>query len=275
MRKWLITGVSSGFGRMLAEAALEQGDSVVGTLRKTEQAADFEALAPGRAKAVVLDVTDLDRIDSSVEEAIAALGNIDVLVNNAGYGLFGALEEVSSEEILKVMDTNFTGALFLTRAVIPYMRRSGGGHIVNFSSMAGIVGIPGGSIYSAAKFALEGLSEALAGELAPFGIRVTLVEPGGFRTNFAGGSLALAKQQIKDYAATPAGQARTHMSDYLGQEPGDPAKGAQAILHMLESPQPPLRLVLGADAVAAIRGKLKRVHADIDAWEDVAVNTAI
>lgn len=271
---WLITGVSSGFGRILAQAALARGDSVVGTLRRTSQISEFEALAPGRAHGVQLDVTDTERIRPAVAESIAALGHIDILVNNAGYGLFGAVEEVSAQELQQVMDTNFTGPLRLIQAVLPHMRNRRKGNIINFSSLAGMIGMPGVGLYCSAKFAIEGMSESLAAELAPFGIQVTLIEPGGFRTNFAGSSLAIVANPIVAYDPTPAGQTRKHISSYAGHEPGDPIKGMQAILDMLDAPTAPLRLVLGADAVAAIRRKWVTVAADINTWESVSVATA-
>ncbi|MHC8320469.1 oxidoreductase [Pseudomonas sp. GB2N2] len=273
--RWLITGVSSGFGRILAQAALARGDSVVGTLRRTSQISEFEALAPGRAHGVQLDVTDFGRIGPAVAESIAALGHIDILVNNAGYGLIGAIEEATAQELQQVMDTNFTGPLRLIQAVLPYMRARKHGHIINFSSMAGVIGMPGVGLYCSAKFALEGMSESLAAELAPLGIKVTLIEPGGFRTNFASSSLAIVANPIAAYDSTPAGQIRKHISGYAGHEPGDPIKGMQAILDMLDAPKTPLRLVLGADAVAAIRDKLAMVAAGIDSWESVSVATAL
>ncbi|SEI52956.1 oxidoreductase [Pseudomonas sp. NFACC07-1] len=274
-RNWLITGVSSGFGRILAQAALARGDSVAGTLRRAEQIAEFEALAPGRAHGICLDVTDFERIPPAIAEALAALGHIDILVNNAGYGLFGAIEEASPREFERVMDTNFTGPLRLIQAVLPHMRSRGKGNIINFSSLAGVIGMPGVGLYCSAKFALEGMTESLAAELAPFGIEVTLVEPGGFRTNFAGSSLAIVAEPIAAYDSTPAGKTRQHISSYYGREPGDPVKGMQAVLQMLDAPKAPLRLVLGADAVKAIREKLARATGELEAWESVSVATAL
>ncbi|MCM2459351.1 SDR family NAD(P)-dependent oxidoreductase [Pseudomonas sp. CG7] len=273
-KNWLITGVSSGFGRVLAQAALARGDSVVGTLRRTEQIAEFEALAPGRAHGVRLDVTDAARIGPAVAESLAALGHVDILVNNAGYGLFGAIEEASSQELQRVMDTNFTGPLRLIQALLPHMRSRQKGNIINFSSLAGMIGMPGVGLYCSAKFALEGMTESLAAELVPFGIEVTLVEPGGFRTNFAGSSLSIVAEPIAAYDLTPAGKTRQHISGYFGHEPGDPVKGMHAILQMLDAPKAPLRLVLGADAVTAIRHKLSSVAAEIDAWESISTATA-
>ena len=274
-RQWLITGVSSGFGRELARAALARGDAVVGTVRQPAQADHFEELAPGRAHAVVLDVTHGAAIEPAVQRVLARVGHVDVLVNNAGYGLFGAVEEVSDAEARAVMETNFFGALALTRALLPHLRERRAGHIFNVSSVAGVIGFPGGGLYSASKFALEGLTESLAAELAAFGIRVTLVEPGGFRTSFSGGSLRLAERVIDGYADTPAAKTRVSMNRYAGREPGDPAKAALAIIAALEAPRAPLRLVLGADAVAMVRRACGDVLAQVDEWEPVSVATAL
>ena len=274
-RQWLITGVSSGFGRELARAALARGDVVVGTVRQPAQADHFEELAPGRAHAVTLDVTHGADIEPAVQRVLARVGHVDVLVNNAGYGLFGAVEEVSDAEARAVMETNFFGALALTRALLPHLRERGSGHIFNVSSVAGVIGFPGGGLYSASKFALEGLTEALAAELAAFGIRVTLVEPGGFRTSFSGGSLRMAARVIDAYADTPAAKTRASMNRYAGNEPGDPAKAALAIIAALEAPLAPLRLVLGADAVGMVRRAFGAVLAQVDEWEPVSIATAL
>jgi len=274
-KRWLITGASSGFGLELARAALARGDTVVGTLRQREQADSFEQLAPGRSHAVMLDITRGADIAPAVQQAIERAGRIDVLVNNAGYGLFGAVEEVSDAEGRHVMETNFFGALAVTRALLPHLREQRSGHIFNISSAAGVIGFPGCGLYSASKFALEGASEALAGELAPFGVRVTIVEPGGFRTNFAGGSMRQADQVLQAYVDTPAGKARSSIGRYNGRQPGDPAKAAQAIITALEAPQAPLRLVLGADAVQMVRGKHEGTLKLLAEWEPVSVNTAL
>lgn len=274
-RHWLITGVSSGFGRDLALAALARGDVVVGTVRQPAHADRFEDLAPGRAHAVVLDLTHGAQIEPAVQRALVRAGHIDVLVNNAGYGLFGAVEEVSDAEARAVMETNFFGALAVTRALLPHLRRRRTGHIFNVSSVAGVIGFPGGGLYSASKFALEGLTQSLAAELAAFDVRVTLVEPGGFRTGFSGGSLRLAARVMDEYAATPAGKTRASMGRYAGREPGDPAKAALAIIAALQAEQPPLRLVLGADAVGMVRRAAQAVLAQVDEWESVSVATAL
>jgi len=271
-RRWIITGVSGGFGRRLAEAALARGESVAGTLRRPEQRDAFEALAPGRAHAVLLDVTERSAIQTALDEAIARLGGLDILVNNAGYGLVGALEELDEQEIDHCLATNLQGTLYTTRAALPALRASGG-HILNVSSMAGFIGFPGMSVYCAAKYAVEGLSEALAVELAPFGIRVTIVEPGAFRTNFASGSERVARAPLPLYDDTPAGGSRKIFLTYGGSEPGDPAKAVEAMLTVVDSPKPPLRLVLGKDALAAFHGKLAAMNENIAAWEHLTRST--
>lgn len=275
-KRWLITGVSGGLGRLLAEAALARGDSVAGTVRKAEQAAEFAALAPGRAHGVVLDVTDRARIRPAVDEAIARLGGLDVLVNNAGYGLIGAAEELDEDQIDAVIETNLCGTIHVTRAALPELRGHGG-TIMNLSSLAGIVGLPASSTYCAAKFGVEGFSEALQLEVAPFGIRVIVVEPGGFRTNFATTSIRTARNPIVAYDATPAGEGRLRITtmgekinDYMR---GDPAKAAAAMIAAVDAPEPPFRLVLGPDALAAIRKKLTRLANNLDAWESTSLGT--
>ncbi|WP_199337072.1 oxidoreductase [Oscillatoria sp. FACHB-1407] len=226
---WLITGCSTGFGRALAEAVLKKGDSLLATAREPEQLHALIEDYPETAKAIRLDVTVSQDIQAVVDAAIATFGRIDVLVNNAGHGLIAALEEVSDVEIRQFFETNFFGALRLMRSVLPVMRQQGSGHIVNLSSTAGLVGFGGSSLYCGAKFALEGTSEALAKEVEPFGIKVTLIEPGAFRTDFNGRSLAVAKRSIDAYA-TMSDAALQWFKAMDGQQPGDPAKAAQAII---------------------------------------------
>jgi NAD(P)-dependent dehydrogenase (short-subunit alcohol dehydrogenase family) len=269
---WLITGVSGGFGRLLAEAALARGDSVAGTLRRQEQITEFETLAPGRAHAVLLDVTDRKRIEPAVREAVDRLGRLDVLVNNAGYGVFGALEELDEDEIDRAIETNLHGTIYTTRAAIPALRESHG-RILNLSSMAGLVGLPGVSIYCSAKHAIEGFSESLALELGVFGIKVTLIEPGAFRTNFGRGSEHIARRSLMLYADTPAGRMRQGLKTYGGNERGDPAKAVAAMLKIVDSPAPPLRLLLGKDAQKGVRLKLEMQERDFAAWDDVTTST--
>jgi len=270
---WLITGVSSGFGREIARAALARGDVVAGTLRQAAQLAGFRDLAPGRAHAFQMDVTDAAAIGRTVAETVRTAGGIDVLVNNAGYGQIGVAEEVTDAQTRRLFETNFFGLLQVVRAVLPHMRARRRGHIVNISSVAGMIGIPGMALYSASKFAVEGLSEALAGEVAPLGIRVTIVEPGGFRTDFAGRSISPTEQPIADYAATPAGQVRALLASYSGHEPGDPAKAAAAILDLVDAPSAPVRLALGSDALKMLRSRLARVAQDYEAWQAVTTST--
>jgi NAD(P)-dependent dehydrogenase (short-subunit alcohol dehydrogenase family) len=275
MANWLITGVSSGFGLELARAALARGDTVVGTVRQRAQTDAFEQLAPGRAHAVLLDVTQAADIPAAVQSAIERAAHIDLLVNNAGYGFFGAVEETTDAEARQLMETNFFGALAVTQALLPHLRERGRGHILNISSLAGVTGLPGCGLYCASKFALEGLSESLAVELAPFGIRVTIVEPGGFRTNFAGGSLRLASKPRAAYDATPAGKTRSQISHYHGHEPGDPVKAAAALLAAVDAAEPPSRLPLGKDAVATVRRKTAAMLQQLEMWESLSRGTDI
>jgi NAD(P)-dependent dehydrogenase (short-subunit alcohol dehydrogenase family) len=272
-RVWLITGSSSGFGRQLADAALRAGDRVAATARRTETLDDLVASAPDRVLAVPLDVTDADQIDAAVAATRSHFGRIDVLVNNAGHGSVGAVEELDDAELRALMDTMFFGAVAVTRSVLPVMRAQGGGAIVQMSSMGGQVTMPGFGAYCAAKFALEAISESLAAEVAPFGIRVLIVEPGAFRTSFGGAGM----QRSRDsgvYAET-VGPTRAAVDAMDGSQPGDPAKAAAAILLALGSEAPPLRLALGGDAVEAIGAALGRRWADLDAWAAVSRDTAL
>jgi NAD(P)-dependent dehydrogenase (short-subunit alcohol dehydrogenase family) len=273
-RVWLVTGVSSGFGLELARVLLGRGETVIGTLRQQAQSAAFEALAPGRAHARLLDVTDAAAIPPLVAAVLREFGRIDVLVNNAGYGLFGAVEELDDAESRRVMETNFFGSLNLIRAVLPHFRARESGHIVNISSIAGFMGIPGVGLYCASKFAVTALSEALAPELAPFGIHVTVVQPGGFRTNFSGGSMTLASNLMPEYDGTPAAMPRGMKQYYHGTQEGDPAKAAAAIVTAVDSPQPPVHLLLGPDAVAMARKKLTALGEEITAWEQLSCATS-
>lgn len=272
-RVWLISGSSSGFGRSIAEAALRAGDRVVVTARRPETLTDLVAGARERALAVGLDVTDQAQIDAAVAAARSRFGRIDVLVNNAGYGSVGAVEELDHGELRAVMDTMFFGAVALTRAVLPEMRAQGAGAIVQMSSMGGQVAPPGFGAYCAAKFALEAISESLAAEVAPFGIRVLIIEPGAFRTAFGGAAMQRSRD-IGVYADT-VGPTRAAVDAMDGAQPGDPAKAAAAILAALDSDATPLRLALGDDAVEAISGALSRRRVDLDAWEAVSRDTAL
>ncbi|PSB29592.1 oxidoreductase [Chlorogloea sp. CCALA 695] len=271
-KAWLITGCSTGFGRILAEAVLKKGDFLLATARQPEQLCDLIDHYPETAKGVRLDVTSSQDIQAAVDTAIATFGRIDVLVNNAGHGLIAALEEVSDVEIHQFFETNFFGALRLMQAVLPLMRQQGSGHIVNMSSTAGLVGFAGSSLYCGAKFALEGTSEALAKEVESFGIKVTLIEPGAFRTDFNGRSLAAAEQSIDAYA-TVSGGSLQWFKEMDGKQPGNPRLAAQAIIQAVESPHPPMRLALGTDAMSLIQEKLEWVKTDLDAWQQVTVST--
>jgi NAD(P)-dependent dehydrogenase (short-subunit alcohol dehydrogenase family) len=267
-RVWLITGASSGFGRAMAEAALAAGDTVVAAARRTAALADRVASAPERVTALTLDVTDGDRISAAVAEVLDEHGRVDVLVNNAGRGAVGAAEETSDTELRDLMDLHFFGAAALTRAVLPGMRERGTGAIVQMSSMGGRFSFPGVAAYSATKFALEGWSEALAKEVARFGIQVLIVEPGAYRTSFNGPGALLMSTPTAAYN-DQIDAVRNNLATDDGQQPGDPAKAAAAILHALESEDPPLRLALGNDAVDAISESLENARAELAAWESV------
>ena len=269
---WLITGCSTGFGRALAEAVLKKGDFLLATARKPEQLRALIQHYPETAKAVRLDVTLPQDVQAAVDTAMTTFGRIDVLVNNAGHGLIAALEEVSDVDIHQFFETNFFGALRLMRAVLPVMRQQGSGHIVNMSSTAGLVGFGGSSLYCGAKFALEGTSEALAKEVKAFGVKITLIEPGAFRTDFNGRSLAAAEQSIDVYAPVSGGSLQW-FKQMDGKQPGNPRLAAQAIIQAVESPHPPMRLALGTDAMSLIQEKLKWVKTDLDAWQQVTVST--
>ncbi len=269
-RIWFITGASTGFGRLLAEEVLKAGGKVVATARNRDKVADLEAKYPQMAKAFALDVTDAGQVDSAVAQAFAQFGRVDVLVNNAGYGLAGAIEEVSEAEYMPMFETNVFGLLRVTRAFLPYLRKQRSGHILNLSSIGGLVASPGMGYYNATKFAVEGLSEALAAEVAPLGIRVTIIEPGPFRTDFLGRSGVVAKTRIADYDAT-AGNMRKYFAENDGKQKGDPLRAVHAMMQVVESPTPPLRLLLGASALQRLRGKLANWEKEIAVWEKVTV----
>jgi NAD(P)-dependent dehydrogenase (short-subunit alcohol dehydrogenase family) len=269
----LITGVSSGFGRAVAEAALKRGDLVVGTVRKEADRAAFEAIAPGRSVGMLLDVTDEAAVHATIAAAEARTGGIDILVNNAGYGLVGGVEEASLAEIRAQFEVNVFGAVAVMQAILPFMRKRRAGHIIPITSVSGLVGWPILGPYSGSKFALEGICETLALEVEPLGIKVTMVEPGGFRTEFATGSRVRAKRIIDDYDAT-VGNSRRITVEHAGKEAGDPAKAATAILSIADMESPPLRLLLGADAFGYTTHKLEAQMAEIHAWKEVTFSTA-
>ncbi|MDN7899793.1 oxidoreductase [Burkholderia cepacia] len=267
----LITGVSSGFGRALAQEALAAGHTVVGTVRSAQAAQAFEALST-RAFARVLDVTDFDRIDGVVAEIEANVGPVDVLVNNAGYGHEGIMEEAPLAEMRRQFDVNVFGAVAMMKAIVPFMRERRRGRILNITSMGGHITMPGIAYYCGSKFALEGISEAAGKELEPLGIAVTAVAPGSFRTDWAGRSMVRTPRSIADYDAIfdPIRQAREEKS---GKQPGDPVKAARAILAVVAAQHPPAHLLLGSDALRLVRGKLAALDEEIRAWEAVTVST--
>lgn len=270
-RIWLITGISSGIGQALAKAVMATGDFVIGTFRRPEQVDEFNATHAGQGLARLLDLTQPDQIRAVAQTITDQFGRLDVLVNNAGYGLAGAVEETTDDEIRAVFEANFFGTVALTRVLLPLFRRQRSGHIVQLSSHSGFKGFAGFGIYGASKFALEGLSEALAAEVAPLGIRVTIVEPGPFRTNFAGTSFRQAAERIADYDGT-AGVFRDRMEQVNGQQEGDPAKAADAILQITRLDNPPLRLPLGKIALNTLTTKLAAVQHDLDTWRDMAAS---
>lgn len=271
-RVWLITGASRGIGAKIAAVALARGDSVIGTGRNPQQVTD--ALGENaNLLAVKLDVTDESQVASAVEASIQKFGRIDILVNNAGYGLLGSVEEASAEEVRKVYDANVFGLLHVTRAVLPHMRKQRSGHVINMSSVGGYRSGAGFGVYCSTKFAVEGLTEALHQELAPLGIHVTVVEPGYFRTEFLeGNSLVTEANIIEDYAAT-SGQVRAKAKEISLNQPGDPNKLATAMLTLVDSKNPPLRLPLGTDAVEAIEAKNEFVAGELKQWRELSVST--
>ncbi|WP_219209703.1 oxidoreductase [Variovorax boronicumulans] len=269
---FFITGVSSGFGRAFAEAALGAGHRVVGTVRNDAARTPFEALGPGRAFARILDVTDAAAVGTVVAEVERDIGAIDVLINNAGYGHEGLIEESTLDQLRDQFEVNVFGAVAMIQAVLPGMRQRRAGHILNVTSMGGIITMPGLGIYHGSKFALEGISEALGKEVKDFGIHVTAVEPGGFRTDWAGRSMVRVERSIPDYDAVfePVRATRQARS---GKQAGDPAKAAQAILQLVAAEHPPAHLLLGTDALRMVREKLASLNAEIDAWESVSAST--
>ncbi|HVW51850.1 MAG TPA: oxidoreductase [Trinickia sp.] len=268
----LITGVSSGFGRALAQEALAAGHKVVGTVRSTQAKREFESISANAAWARELDVTDFDAIDGVVTEIERSVGPIDVLVNNAGYGHEGIMEESPLSEMRRQFDVNVFGAVAMMKAVLPFMRRRRRGHILNITSMGGHITMPGIAYYCGSKFALEGISEALGKEVEPLGIAVTAVAPGSFRTDWAGRSMVRTPRSISDYddIFNPIRQAREKKS---GKQLGDPRKAARAMLAAIAADHPPRHLLLGSDALGLVRDKLSALNAEIDAWEPTTVST--
>jgi NAD(P)-dependent dehydrogenase (short-subunit alcohol dehydrogenase family) len=268
---WLITGSSRGLGRSLAEAVLAHGDRLVATARQPEQLGDLVARYRDTVRAVALDVTQPEQARAAVAAAVEAFGQLDVLVNNAGYGNMAAIEDAAEDDWRAQLETDLWGVIHLTRAALPIMRRQRSGHIVQISSTGGRVGTPGLGAYQTAKWAVEGFSEVLAREVAPLGIKVTLIEPGGFRTDWAGSSMRQTPPSA-DYEGT-VGQMMSYLRAHTGHEPGDPAKAAQAILTVVHMEQPPLRLLLGSDAVQLARQIDNAKLAETDRWEQLSAST--
>ena len=272
-KTWFITGASSGFGTAFANFALQRGDNVVATARSVTKLEALAARAPDRVLALKLDVTNAADIQPAVDAAMRRFGRIDYLFNNAGYAIIGALEETPEQELRAQLDTNFFGAIAVTKAVLPVMRAQRSGAIVNISSMGGQMSYPGVGSYSASKFALEGMSEALALEVKPFGVKVLIVEPGAFRTELAGS--AMRYMPVMPAYQDVIGGIRTVMNDLNGTQPGDPAKLARAVALALESDVTPLRLQLGADSIAAVRTHAEQLLKDLSVWERVGTETTI
>jgi NAD(P)-dependent dehydrogenase (short-subunit alcohol dehydrogenase family) len=267
MTRWLITGCSTGFGREIARAALEDGHSVVVTARRAEAVQDFADEYGDRALAVALDVTDAGQIAAAISAADDAFGGIDVLVNNAGHGYLSAVEEGEDTEVRKLFDVNYFGSVDMIKAVLPAMRARGSGHIVNISSMTGLVANPPNAYYSSTKFALEAVTEALATEVRPLGIKVTAIEPGAFRTDWATRSMKESSAPIADYADVAA--RKDLIKQFADHLPGDPRKVAEAVLMVTKLDDPPLRLLLGRDVLKAMRDKIAALTASIEEWKSV------
>ena len=273
-RVWFVTGSSKGIGAAIVRAALLAGDTVVATARHPARVVGAPAGSSGVQIVLPLDVNDTVSIATAVSSAVKKAGRIDVLVNNAGYGLLGAIEEAEDDEIRAQFETNVFGLLAVTRAVLPIMRAQRSGHVVNLSSIGGFVASMAFGVYNASKFAVEAITEAIALEAGPLGIRATVVEPGSFRTDFYGAGVRHTRRRICDYDDT-AGAARSNSMARHGAQPGDPDKVAAAIIAIVRSSHPPLRLPLGSDAVAKVEAKLELVRRELDAWHDIATGTDI
>ncbi|WP_137919901.1 oxidoreductase [Hydrogenophaga sp. 2FB] len=272
-RTWLITGCDKGMGYEIAQMALNQGDNVAVTVLNSNGHSPLTELFPDTCRSYHLNVTEHEAAAETIRRAEADFSGIDVLVNNAGYGLVGAAEETSPDEYRRLFDVNFFGLVECTRAALPGMRKRRKGHIINFSSLVGFIGFSGMAMYSASKFAVEGFSESLAKEVAHLGIHVTLIEPGGFRSDFAGGSLATSSLLISDYEAS-AGLTRNAMKSRHGTQPGDPARLALALFEISRLESPPLRLPLGPDAWQQVSDKAGAVAAEVQRWKDISFSTS-
>jgi NAD(P)-dependent dehydrogenase (short-subunit alcohol dehydrogenase family) len=271
-RTWLITGVNSGFGRLMTEALLERCDRVAGTVRKLDAMDDLKAKYGERLWLANLDMTDLPAVRSVVEKAFAELGTIDVIVSNAGYGLFGAAEELSDDQVVHQLATNLSGPIQLIRAALPHLRAQGGGRIIGLSTYGGQAALPGGSLYHASKWGLEGFLDSISQELAPFKIGISIVEPGGARTNFRFGGAQLGTQ-LEAYKGTPAAMVHTMIKDMSRLPPGDPAKMAKVIIGSVDQNPAPKRIALGSDAYGAIHKALTDRLSALEAQREVAFST--
>ncbi|MFI2206746.1 oxidoreductase [Streptomyces sp. NPDC020192] len=275
MSVWFVTGASRGLGAEITRAALDRGHSVIATAKDRSAVLRAHPEKPEGLLAVSADVTEPEQLTAAVEAGLAKFGGIDIVVNNAGYGLVGAIEETSDKAARALFDVNVFGVLNTLRATLPTLRAQRSGHVVNIGSVGGFATAPAVGLYGASKFALEGISEALHGELAPLGVHVTIVEPGGFRTDFlSGSSIQVEPAAIVDYTAG-AGPVREALAENDGRQPGDPMKAANAIVDLTEAAEPPLRLQLGADAVERVEAKLDLVRRELDQWRHVALSTAI
>jgi NAD(P)-dependent dehydrogenase (short-subunit alcohol dehydrogenase family) len=271
-RVWFITGSSSGFGALLARELLRRGDRVIATARNASQIDDLPTLYPDTARVFTLDVTKPAEIEAIGRLAPTVFGHVDVLVNNAGYGVNGAIEEVAEDEFEPMFQTNIYGLIRTTRAFLPHFRERRSGHIINLSSIGGLIGGAGWGFYNVTKFAVEGFSEALAAEMKPLGVHVTVVEPGPFRTDFLGRSGKLAAKELPEYKDT-AGKAREYLKTQAGKQPGDPQKAVEAIITVTESPNPPLHLILGKIALSRFRDKLEQWKKEMATWESLTLGS--
>jgi NAD(P)-dependent dehydrogenase (short-subunit alcohol dehydrogenase family) len=271
MKNWFITGGSTGFGKELAELLLEKGDGVVATFRQAAQADAFTVRAAGRGRGVVADVSDEGQVKAAVAAGIEALGHLDVVVNNAGYGSLGAVEAIDDAEVQRQFDVNVFGPLRVVRAVLPHLRSRRSGHILNITSIGGLQGMPAAGIYNGSKFALEGIGESLARQLEPLGIRVTNVEPGPFRTDWAGRSATLARMGEDDYAHVDRNV--DEIEGYSGTQIGDPARAAQAMYDLVRIENPPIHLPLGAMAYRVARAKFAAITKEFDTFEYLGLPT--
>ncbi len=262
-KTWFITGASTGLGEALASVLLDKGERVVATFRKSEQVEEFTKRKPGQSLGVLVDVTDAAQIQGAVAHAITAFDHLDVIVNNAGYGSLGSIEEITEEETIRQFNVNVTGPLRVVRAVLPHLRERKAGHILNVTSVGGFIGMAHAGIYNASKFALEGLGESLAAQLGPLGIHVTNVEPGPFRTKWAGESATYTENKIADYAPTVGAGLKASLGRD-GNQAGDPVKAAEAMYELVRLPQPPVHLLLGGFAYKLVREKLQHLLKEID-----------